>query len=125
MGCEAIIQVFFHMLLNIRLYHWETLIFARHKGSGDLYDSLSELIDKFVEVYMGKYTRPEFKNSFNVNVNTNKINDSNIIEILYDYIKFLKYEVPKYTKESDTDLLNIRDEMLAEFNKTMYLFTLQ
>ena len=78
MGCEAIIQVFFHMLLNIRLYHWETLIFARHKGSGDLYDSLSELIDKFVEVYMGKYTRPEFKNSFNVNVNTNKINDSNI-----------------------------------------------
>ena len=26
---------------------------------------------------------------------------------------------------SDTDLLNIRDEMLAEFNKTMYLFTLQ
>ena len=113
------------MLLNIRLYHWETLIFARHKGSGDLYDSLSELIDKFVEVYMGKYTRPEFKNSFNVNVNTNKINDSNIIEILYDYIKFLKYEVPKYTKESDTDLLNIRDEMLAEFNKTMYLFTLQ
>lgn len=122
MGCETIVQVFFHMLLNIKLYHWETLIFARHKASDDLHGSLSTLVDTFVEVYMGRYSRPEFKSSFDVKVK--QLDDSNIKDVLNEYIKFLKYEVPKYVKESDTDLLNIRDEMLSEFNKTLYLFTL-
>jgi Family of unknown function (DUF5856) len=122
MGCETIVQVFFHMLLNIKLYHWETNIYARHKASDDLHGALSTLIDTFVEVYMGRYTRPEFKNTFDVKVK--QLDDLNIVDILNGYIKFLKYEVPKYTKESDTDLLNIRDEMLSEINKTLYLFTL-
>lgn len=122
MGCETIIKVFFNMILNIRLYHWSTKSYARHTGSGALYDLLSELSDKFVETYMGRYKRPEFKSAFNVQVN--QLNDSNIIEALEKYIEFLKYEVPKYLKESDTDLLNIRDEMVGEMNKTLYLFTL-
>lgn len=110
------------MILNIRLYHWSTKSYARHTGSGALYDLLSELSDKFVETYMGRYKRPDFKSSFNVQVT--QLNDSNIIEALEKYIEFLKYEVPKYLKESDTDLLNIRDEMVGEMNKTLYLFTL-
>lgn len=53
MGCETIVQVFFNMLLNIKLYHWETRIYARHKASCDLHSSLTDLTDKFIEVYMG------------------------------------------------------------------------
>jgi hypothetical protein len=122
MGCETIVQVFFHMLLNIKLYHWETIIFARHKASDDLHGELSDLIDTFVEVYMGRYSRPEFKSSFDIKVK--QLDDSNVTDVLNEYIKFLKYELPKYVKESDTDLLNIRDEMLSNLNKTLYLFTL-
>lgn len=122
MGCETIVQVFFNMLLNIRLYHWSTTSYARHTGSGALYDALGLLIDQFTETYMGRYKRPEFKSSFNVQVK--QFHDSNISEALREYVQFLKYEVPNYLKESDTDLLNIRDEMVAEINKTMYLFTL-
>lgn len=121
MGCETIIQVFFNVLLNVKLYHWNTTNFARHKASDELYGSLNESIDKFVEVYMGRYSRPEFK-TFDVKVK--QLNDKNVIEVLDDYIAFLKYEVPNHVKDTDTDLLNIRDEMLAEFNKTLYLFTL-
>lgn len=122
MGCETIIQVFFNMLLNIRLYHWSTTSYARHTGSGALYDALGLLIDQFTETYMGRYKRPEFKSSFNVQVK--QFHDSNISDALREYIQFLKYEVPNYLKESDTDLLNIRDEMVSEINKTLYLFTL-
>lgn len=122
MGCETIIQVFFNMLLNVRLYHWSTTSYARHTGSGALYDSLSLLIDQFTETYMGRYKRPEFKSSFNVQVK--QFHDSNISEALREYVQFLKYEVPNYLKESDTDLLNIRDEIVGEINKTLYLFTL-
>jgi hypothetical protein len=39
------------MLLNIKLYHWETDIFSRHKASDKLYGSLSELIDTIIKVY--------------------------------------------------------------------------
>lgn len=123
MGCETIIQVFFNILLNIRLYHWSTTSYARHTGSGALYDSLNGLIDQFVETYMGRYKRPEFKSSFNIPVK--QFTDSSIEDTLREYIQFLKYEVPNYLKESDTDLLNIRDEMVADLNKTLYLFTLR
>ena len=122
MGCETIVQVFFNMLLNIRLYHWSTTSYARHTGSGALYHALGLLIDQFTETYMGRYKRPEFKSSFNVQVK--QFHDSNINEALREYVQFLKYEVPNYLKESDTDLLNIRDEIVGEINKTLYLFTL-
>jgi len=122
MGCEQIVQIFFHMMLNIKLYHWETTNFARHKASDELHSNLSGLIDKFIEVYIGGYTRPTFTSTFSVKVK--QLNDTNIIEVLNEYIVFLKHELPKFVKESDTHLLNIRDEMLAEFNQALYLFTL-
>jgi len=122
MGCEQIVQIFFHMMLNIKLYHWETTNFARHKASDELHSNLSGLIDKFIEVYIGGYNRPTFTSTFSVKVK--QLNDSSIIEVLNQYKEFLKQELPKYVKESDTDLLNIRDEMLAEINQALYLFTL-
>lgn len=122
MGCEQIVQIFFHMMLNIKLYHWETTSFARHKATDELHTNLSALIDRFIEVYIGGYTRPTFTSTFSVKVK--QLNDSSIIEVLNEYITFLKNELPKFVKESDTHLLNIRDEMLAEFNQALYLFTL-
>jgi hypothetical protein len=124
MGCETIIQMFFHMLLNIKLYHWQTTVYARHIASDTLHGKLSELIDKFVEVYIGRYNkRPKFSNhTFSVQVK--QFNDNNVVDILQEYIHHLKYEVPKQLHSTDTDLLNIRDEMMAELNQTLYLFTL-
>ena len=123
MGCESIVQVFFNIILNLRLYHWSTTSYARHTGSGALYDTLSTLSDQFIETYMGRYKRPEFKSTFNVPVK--QFNDTNIINALNEYLQFLKSDIPKYLKDSDTDLLNIRDEMVGEINKTLYLFTLK
>ena len=122
MGCENIIHVFFNMLLNIKLYHWETTNYARHIASDNLYSSLNELIDQFIEVYMGRYRRPEFKTTFNIQVK--QFNDDNIVDAINEYIQYLKYDMPSYLKESDTDLLNIRDEIVADLNKILYLFTL-
>lgn len=122
MGCEKLIKVFFNILLNIKLYHWETTSYARHKASCELHTNLSEQIDKFIEVYIGRYKRPQFDDSFDINVE--QLHDDNVKHILENYKSILKHELPKYLKSSDTDLLNIRDDMLAEFNKTLYLFTL-
>jgi len=124
MGCEDIIQMFFHMQLNIKLYHWQTKSYARHKATDDLLGNLSDLVDKFIEVYMGRYKRPDFSEGFTVIVD--ELTDESAKRLIENYITILKTKVPKYLKkESDTDLLNIRDEMLENFNKTLYLFTLE
>jgi hypothetical protein len=34
-------------------------------------------------------------------------------------------DLPKKLKKTDTDLLNIRDEILADINRARYLFTLK
>lgn len=122
MGCEDIIKVFFHMQHSIKLYHWQTTVFARHKATDDLLSSLSGLIDKFIEVYIGRYERPKFKNGLKININ--ELNEISAADTLNVYIKYMKNEIPKFLNEDDTDLYNIRDEMLGELNKTLYLFTL-
>lgn len=107
---------------NIKLYHWQTTIYVRHKATDELLDHLLDAIDKFIEIYIGKYKRPSFKNGFNIPVK--ELNDDDIVSLLKSYIKFLNKDIYKYLKKSDTDLLNVRDDILGHLNKTLYLFTL-
>jgi hypothetical protein len=121
MGCEEIIKVFFHMQNNIKLYHWQTESFARHKASDELLDNISDLIDQFIEVYIGRYDRPKFKNNFKILVT--ELDNDGAEYLIQSYINFMKNELPKYLEDNDTDLYNIRDELLGNLNKTLYLFT--
>lgn len=123
MGCENIVKLFFHMSNTIKLYHWQTTSFARHKATCDLFNALQPLIDEFIEVYMGRYERPDFGGGLKLTIR--EFSDSTAPEIIQEYIDYLKNELPEYLKSSsDTDLLNIRDEMLSNLNKVLYLFTL-
>jgi hypothetical protein len=119
---EELIKVFMKMTNVIKLYHWQTASYARHKASDDLDSKLRDLIDKFVEVYMGRYGRPKYNGSFNIKVE--ELDDTSAEEMIEKYISFLKKELPKSLKKTDTDLFNIRDEMVATLNQTLYLFTL-
>jgi hypothetical protein len=38
--------------------------------------------------------------------------------------EWLESKLPRMLKKTDTDLLNIRDEILADLNQIKYLFTL-
>jgi DNA-binding ferritin-like protein len=119
---ESIIKVFFHMTLTIKLYHWQTKVYARHKASDDLFNELQTLIDTFVEVYIGKYKRPEYNEK--ISITFQEVSDDDIIKTLNKYVSFLIKDLPQQLQTQDTELLNIRDEMLQLFNKTLYLFTL-
>jgi hypothetical protein len=123
MGCENIIIVFFHMLNTIKLYHWQTISYARHKATDSLHAELSSLIDTFIEVYIGRYKRPVYNSTIKINVE--ELSDDSALDAIKEFINYLKNDIPKYLKASDTDLLNIRDEMLQNLNQTLYLFTLQ
>ncbi len=112
-----------HMLTirnQVKLYHWQTGSFARHKATDDLTASLDEKIDQFVEVYMGKYGRPKVSGT----IKLHNFSDTAAKSFVAKETKYLTVELPKKVKSADTDLLNIRDEILGDVNKVLYLFTL-
>jgi hypothetical protein len=111
------------ILNQLKVYHWQTTSYAQHKALGKAYDALNVLIDNFIEVYMGKYGRIEAKGgSTTVDLfNTDQLPVDGFVNNAVEYIVAL--EIPD--KNADTDLMNIRDEMLAELNKLKYLLTLE
>jgi hypothetical protein len=52
--------------LQFKFLHWQTFGDAKHKAYGDIYDSLGDNIDKFVEIMMGKQGRVEFDPEFSI-----------------------------------------------------------
>jgi DNA-binding ferritin-like protein len=118
---KNIFAIFFELQINIKTFHWLTKSYPKHKATDKLYDSLSDNIDKFIEVYIGKYNRPIIKNE---SIAFKHMNDTEFIEYLKKYIVFFRDNLLNYIKSSDTDLLNIRDEIVGDMNQTLYLFTL-
>lgn len=116
-----LLQFFIQLQQQFRILHWETKSYARHKAYGEIYDSLDDLIDTFVETHMGKYGRPKF-DTMSVELNSMKnVKVNDLIGNAIDYLNNLGTQLD----QNDTDLLNIRDEMLGELNKLKYLLTLK
>lgn len=119
-----ILQVMLFVRNQVKIYHWQTFSFARHKATDDLVSSLDEKIDNFTEVYMGKYGRPHFTGK-NSKIQLYDATDKKGHVVVEECVKWLMSELPKHLKRNDTDLLNIRDEIVADLNKARYLFTLE
>jgi hypothetical protein len=116
-----LVELFLTLQNQMRIYHWQTKSFAEHSAFGDAYSNLDELIDEFMEVYIGKNERPVAKDKFNIslmNISENKVS------VINAFIDVLTQDLPQALDERDTDLLNIRDEMLGLLNKLKYLLTL-
>jgi hypothetical protein len=117
------IQTMMTLRDQVKIYHWQTMSYPRHKATDDLLSSLDENIDSFVETYMGKYGRPKFTTKTGT-IRVENFHDKNGPALLKSAIAWLTTKLPKHLKPTDTDLLNIRDEIVGDLNKTLYLFTL-
>jgi hypothetical protein len=105
---------------QIKLYHWQTKQFSRHKSTDDLTAALDTSIDNFVESYMGRYGRPTVTGS----IKLHNFSESAAKSFVAKETKYLETDLPRTIGKTDSDLLNIRDEILAELTKVSYLFTL-
>ena len=79
-------------------------------------------MDKFVEVIQG--SRDE-RISINSQIKLKTYSDTEINTLLDAFTYWLNHKLDQFLKPSETDLRNIRDEMLAVVNQTKYLFTLK
>lgn len=87
-------------------------------------DSLDKVVDEFVEVSMGKYGRPQLPKTKQV-VRVANRGEKDIVAYVNGCIKYLQGPLTSGLRPEDTDLLNLRDEMLGHFNQLLYLFTLK
>jgi len=110
---------------QLRVYHWQTKSYAEHKALGKLYESLDELADEFIETLAGsKGGVPSAKDNFTFIADNYKDNKT-VIAFLDEFIVYLSQDVPQMLDSKNTDLLNIRDEMLGAVNQTKYLLRLR
>jgi DNA-binding ferritin-like protein len=116
-----IVLYFFELQLNIKLYHWTTNSYANHKTTNKLLEKLSDLIDSFVEKYMGAFSRPVMKIGSNVPIQN--MTKTKYIKLLKQAQDYLRGDLEKVIAKN-TELLNIRDEMLGEIDQALYFTTL-
>jgi hypothetical protein len=122
---QRIVTMFLQMLNTVKLYHWKTSSYAQHKATDELYTNLNANIDTFVEVMLGKTGG---------RVNLTFVKTLPLLD--YTNVADFKREVAKYKQflidmnkdatlniTNNSDLLNIRDEILANLNQFTYLLT--
>ena len=110
--------------VQLKINHWQTKGIARHEAFGNTYNAFTDLIDEFVEIAMGKYGR------FVLDDETNNIKLINLSEMNpKDMITVCVEGIIQFTDDldptKDTDLLNLKDEMIGLLNKLLYLLTLE
>lgn len=122
---QEVTIVFLEMLLMVKLFHWKTNSYATHKATDDLYTKLNANIDSFIEILLGK-------NGNRIDLMSNKtikLVDLKSIESLRREVESFKgYLVSlndnKAMKQMlNTDLYNIRDDILGDMNQFLYLLT--
>jgi len=105
---------------QLRIFHWQTDSYAQHKAFGKAYEDLDDLVDTFVETYMGIFGRSKPTTTFVLELKP--LTTSNVdlsIEHFLDYLKDMDREI-----SDKTDLLNIRDEIIGLANHLKYRLSL-
>ena len=122
---ENIVIMFLRMLNTVKLFHWRTFSYPEHRATDELYANLNSNIDTFVETLLGK-------KGGRVNLVKQKTLPLLAIENINDF----KNEITQYKNflinmskdselntSSNSDLMNIRDEILGNLNQFTYLLT--
>lgn len=118
-------EYIFHLVQlqnQLKVYHWQTKIFSKHKALCEVYDFLAGQIDEIAEIAMGKYGRVD---ADGINHSYKNISDAALNEDIENCIEHCVNLTSSLDSKKDTDLLNLRDEVLGNLNKLKYLLTLK
>lgn len=109
---------------QVKILHWQTTSYSEHKSLDGLYSDLSGHIDEFIETFMGKNGRIVAQTNFNLTLQN--YNALAPMDLMNQMVAYLTIELPTMLDpKKDSDLLNIRDEILGSVNQTKYLLTLK
>jgi hypothetical protein len=120
---SMLVKKFMELLNMIKLYHWKTHSYSQHKATDELHEKLSGHIDSFVEIMMGKDEKRVRMIVKEIDVYDYN-NKTDFKTKIHEYRSFF-FDLDRwFNSKKDNDLLNIRDEILADLNQFLYLLTL-
>jgi len=117
---NKLLEVFFAHQIKLKMYHFQTKNYGAHKASDKYLEKFDANFDRFMEVAQGLYSKVT---NTNLNFNIKMVTDSTINQEIENFANVLNNDVSFYKQNSD--LLAIRDEMLADVNQLKYLLTFE
>ena len=121
---SEIVQLFLEILTSIRLYHWKTRSYAQHKATDQLYEDLDGKVDEFVEVMQGKMMHPDRVEWMNEQIKAETPDTKkDMVNKMLDFNKKMQNLDNLFTTQKDSDLLSVRDDIVALVNRFLYLFS--
>ena len=104
---KQITVVFLEMIMMVKLFHWKTHSYATHKATDELYASLNEHIDSFIEVLLGKTgSRIDLMSNRSI-----KLIDLNSQEQLKTGSEFTRILAPNLNKNHKKMTANEQDQL--------------
>ena len=117
------IHFFLQLRDQIKLYHWQTRVYARHIATDQMLEKLEKHIDSFVEVYIGKYGRPRVTGK-NAEITVHNMTEAGANRMLQAALRYLQGPLTRSLREGDHDLFALRDDLMEDLHQLAYLFTL-
>lgn len=120
---DIIVESMLTFQLYLKTYHWQTKSHSRHKASDKLYSEINDSIDLFVETLQGKMGG---RVKLTGTLQFRNFTETQGQKLLQTFRNWLEKDLEKLLKrklKAIDDLLNIRDEMVASINQTLYLFS--
>lgn len=123
MNLSSNVNLFLGLHAQLKVFHWQTKGYARHQAFADVRSQLDDLVDEFVEQAMGQYGRftLDEESSMIKLVNLSELKPVEMMETICTALKQMTQDIDS----EDTNLLNLRDEILGLVQKMKYLLTLE
>ena len=119
---QQYIQDIVQLQVQVKFFHWQTKIYGKHIALDRQFEGIQGNIDEFTEIAMGKYGRIVVDG---LSYTFTNISDENVISVIDGAIDTCIKLTDVLDTKVDTDLLNLRDELLGSLNQTKYLLTLK
>ena len=117
-------EILKHLIMHtnqVRMYHWKTKLFPRHKATDKYLEIIDPIIDNIIESLQGGR---DLRISDSFTAKYTSVTDSNATVYLKEHKRWLVSKFPKLLTKTESDIFNLRDELLAAINRLLYLFTL-
>ncbi|QKF94652.1 hypothetical protein QKU48_gp1194 [Fadolivirus algeromassiliense] len=115
---EKLLKVMFKHQLQLKMYHFQTNGYGAHKASDSYLEKFESNLDKFMEVAQGIFGKLDTKS---ISLNFDTLTDETITGELDNFTNLLR-QLDTYMAKN-TELLNIRDEMIGDAQQLKYLLT--
>jgi hypothetical protein len=118
-----VVHVLLQYQILLKIYHWQTRSYARHVASDSLHENISKNIDLIVETLQGEQNK-RIKFTPSCKIDLQNMTDKSMLPFLKEFREWVDSDlIATFPKSSF--LVNIKDEIITDINKTLYLFTLE